>query len=140
MTRDNPERDDLDQLLARQPAPPPMDVGGRARVRARALLAARRLTLLALLDLGLLVLLGSLAYLLGNAIAASDLPALLRLVLEDFALARSLRGELLDALLAALPWRRLLAVAASASLAAGLTWYLLRATVHLPPAAARTRR
>ena len=140
MTRDDDERDDLDQLLARPPAPPPVDVGERARTRARALLTARRLTLLALLDLGLLVLLGGLAYLLGSAFAASDLPALLWLMVEDRHLARSLRGEVLDALLAALPWRRLLAVAASAGLAAGLTWYLLRSTAQLPPAAARTRR
>jgi hypothetical protein len=134
------EPDDLDRLFTATPAPVPVDVGGRARARLRALRGARRLTLLAAVDAAVLLLLGALSFVLGEEIARSDAPLLVRLAVEDRSLAASMPGDLLAALRAGLPWPHLFVTFAAALTLALLTTYLIRATAALPPEAVRTRR
>jgi hypothetical protein len=125
----DPDQDDLDRLFSRAGVDaPPSDVGGRARARLRAIRGARRLTLMALADLAALAALAALAYLLGGALAAGELPLLVRLVAEDRGLALEARGELATAFLQGIPWRYVLAVAINGLVLYGLTAALLRAT------------
>ena len=125
----DPDQDDLDRLFVQAgPVAPPPAVGGRARARLRAVRGARRLTLMALADLAALGALAVLAFLLGAALAAGELPVLVRLVAEDRALALETRNELTTAFLQGVPWRYLLAATIDALVLYGLTAYLLRAT------------
>ncbi len=123
----NPDQDDLDRLFALSEAPaPPVDIGGRARARLRAIRGARRLTLIALLDSGALLVLGVLAFLLGSALAHSGLLLLVRLAVEDRALALEAWQEITLTLVDGLPWPYVLATALDVLLLVGLTSRLLR--------------
>jgi hypothetical protein len=126
---DQDERDELDRLFAGigQAVPPP-DVGGRARARLRAIRAAQRLTLIALVDLVVLGGLAVLAFRLGTALATSDLPVLVRLVAEDRALAFEARRELATAVARGIPWLAVLATALDGLALYAITAHLLRAT------------
>lgn len=125
----DPDQDDLDRLFVQAgPVAPPPDVGGRARTRLRAIRGARRLTFMALADFAALVALAVVAFLLGAALAAGDLPVLLRLVAEDRALALEARDELAAAFLQGVPWPHVLAAAVNIVVLYGLTVCLLRAT------------
>jgi hypothetical protein len=134
------ERDELDRLFAGiRPATPPPDLGGRARARLRAIRGARRLTLIALLDFAALGGLAVLAYLLGMALATSDLPLLITLVTEDRGLALDARRELATAFARGVPWLYVLATTLDGLALYTITTRLLRATDALqePPGAAR---
>jgi len=125
----DPDQDDLDRLFVQAgPGVPPADIGGRARARLRAIRGARRLTLMALADLVALAALAALAFLLGAALAAGDLPVLLRLVAEDRTLALAARWEMATAFLQGVPWQYVLAAAVDGLVLYGLTASLLRAT------------
>jgi hypothetical protein len=132
----NSEQDDIDRLFARTPPPPPRDIGGRARARLRAIRGARRLTAIALLDIAALLTLALTAFLLGAALAQSEVPALSRLILEDRALAIEARHELALALLQATPWPYVLVAVLNVLAITAITSGLLRASDRLLPAEA----
>jgi len=135
------EHDDLDLLFARAAPPAPAtDFGPQARVRLRAIRGARRLTLLALVDLIALALLPLLAFLIGAEVAASDAWSLLRLAFEDRALAIGARDEIVRALVLAVPWRFVLLASLNALFLLALTSYLLRATDAVDAMRMRTAR
>ena len=128
------EQDDIDRLFAETPAPlPPRDVGGRARARLRVIRGARRLTAIAVLDGAALMSLALTAFLLGTAFARSEVPALLRLIVEDHQLAIEARGDLALALLQAAPWPPVLVATINALAVTLLTSGLLRASDRLAP-------
>ena len=123
----NRDQDDLDRLFALSEAPAaPVDIGGRARARLRAIRGARRLTLIALLDGGALLVLGVLTFLLGNALAHSGLSSLVRLAVDDRALVLEAWQEITLTLVDGLPWPYVLATALDMLLLFGLTSRLLR--------------
>jgi hypothetical protein len=133
----DPEQDDIDRLFAEMPPPAPRrDFGGRARARLRAIQSARRLTAIALLDLGAMLALAGTAFLLGTALARSELPALLRLILEDHQLAIEARRDLTLALVQAAPWPSVLIATVNVLAVTLLTSGLLRATGGILPAEA----
>jgi predicted anti-sigma-YlaC factor YlaD len=126
------DNDDVDDLFQRTPPPPPpRDIGARARERLRVIAGARRLTVLALLAITGLVTLAGLAFMLGASIAASETPALVRLALEDRALAIQARDELARALIAAVPWPYVVAATVNALGLFVLMGALLRATAQV---------
>lgn len=120
--------DDLDDLFARAAPPQPVDVGGRARARLRAIRGAWRLTLLALLDLAGVLALGALTFWLTSAIVGSSIPAIVGLALEDPALALAGWREIGLALWSETPWPLVGAMALLLLAEFGLTSYLLRVT------------
>ncbi|MGH2584351.1 MAG: hypothetical protein ACRDJE_05500 [Dehalococcoidia bacterium] len=125
----DPEHDDLDRLFTLAPTPSPKgDVGQRARARLRALRGARRLTLMAAVDAVALVTLAMLAFLFGAALADGEAPALIRLAIEDRALAVEARDELLRAIIQSIPWIYVLGLALNTLALYAVTTRLLRAT------------
>ena len=125
----SPDPDDLDRLFTLvSPPSPPANVGGRARARLRAIRSARRLTLVALADLAALMALAVVAFLLGDALAGSEAPGLVRLAVEDRAVALEARGELARALARSVPWLYVLAAGLDLLALYGLTAFLLHAT------------
>jgi len=123
------EQDDLDRLFLQLPATtPPPDVGVRARTRLRAIRAARTLTLVALIDLVALTALAILAFQLGATVASSELPVLLRLVVEDRTVALEARREIAIALVQATPWLNVVGLTVDLLLLIAVTRYLLRKT------------
>jgi hypothetical protein len=131
----DPDDDDLDTLFARTAAPPPSEIGGRARARLRAVRGARRLTVVALADAFALLALALLAFVLGGAVGDSGLPALAQAGAQDRSLVLDQRREFLLAVMWGVPWLYVLAVALDGLLLYVLTAYLLRATdtVQAPP-------
>lgn len=133
---DEGPEDDLDRLFQRaEVAPPrPADVSAGARARLRTIRGTRRLTLLALLDGVALVALAVCAFLIGQAIVVSDIPAVLYLALDDFSLAVTARTELTRAVAQAIPWPLVAAASINGLLLMLLTHRLLRGSDRLTAA------
>ncbi len=126
-----PDADDLDRLTAWN-APPPADLGGRVLRRLAVARHAGRLALaLAAYALCLLAL-GLLAVAAGRQAAAAGAVDLVALAVQDRSLVQAYPGEFGRALVAALPWTLLAALALDLLALAGLTRYLLRATEPRP--------
>jgi hypothetical protein len=137
----DPEQDDLDRLFTLAPAPSPKgDVGERARARLRALRGARRLTIMAAVDAVALVTLAVLAFLFGAAFMNGEAPALIRLAIEDRALAVEAREDLLRAIVQSIPWIYVLGLALNTLALYAITARLLRATDAVSAAHAGAQR
>ena len=134
------DRDDLDALFARTAAPPPAEIGGRARARLRAVRGARRLTVVALADAFALLTLALIAFVLGSAVVDSGLPTLAQAGAQDRSLVLDQRQEFLLAVVWGVPWLYVLALTLDGLLLYVLTAYLLRTTDTVQAASQREAR
>lgn len=126
-----PDADDLDEVLARS-VPPPADLGGRVLGRLAVARRAGRLGLALAAYAACLLALAVLATLAGRQAASAGAVELSSLGVQDRSLVQAYPGEYGRALVGAVPWALVAALALDVAALVGLTQYLLRATEPRP--------
>jgi len=135
------DHDDLERLLARLEAiEPPPDFTARVMARVRRGEVARwrpwQRLLFALLYVAALLALAFLAFATGAAMEHRGVRELVQLAMRDIAVVKDSPETYLRALVEAMPWMHLLALAFDAAVLGTSTWLLLRASPARPPSGA----